>query len=654
MADLSLKPVGADIKPMPTMSLGEMINFARGAQQYQQGGITLSLEQQKERERNAMTQFLSKPENYQTNGRIDINKLNAAIPSLAPLTGAEYISSLTGLSTAQSESSQKNIALTLDQQKEKERFAMQQFLSKPENYQTNGRVDINKLNAEITKIAPLTGAEYISSLTGLSTAQSQAGTAGIALTLDEQKQNERKAIENYLKNPQGIAKHQTDIGLNVDAATKDILQLAPITGPDYVAKISSIETANVQAKKAAQDLTQDQRGIIGSALGLMGRLGIKDKKSYIQELDDLVLKNPNNPSFMKLVDAYKITLQTLPENADLPSLAISAANSLLSVGTQQEKFAPQPGTANTGAATFVTTTRPSVAGEVPTVSVAEKPLVTAQLPPGSREVPTGSYDINNNPIVNVYGPDGRFLGQRAASGTPPITTESPRPVVTSQAPAAEPVARLPAGETIETRQAADKIRLDASNAAKEVPMQTFNNNKIIKLADDVITGKGANFIGALSGGYAGLPFTTDNATNLNQLGHYMALQTASLSASSGLGGTDAARGIAGQISGTTDWTAPAIKQTARVNRALTTATELFNQGVQKSFEKNKDPFSARDFQNKWSQTVDINAIRLYDAMKNSDNEAIREIVNEAGGKDSPGYKRLIENIGKTKKLLGGQ
>jgi len=580
MADLSLKPVGADIKPMPTMSLGEMVNFARGAQAYQKEGIALSLEKQKEQERNAMTQFLSKPENYQTDGRVDINKLNAEITKIAPLTGAEYISSLTGLSTAQSQAGTAGIALTLEQEKEKERKGLQTFLADEKNYMTDGQIDLAKAN-------------------------------------------------NFLK-------------------------LFPLTGQDTYKKMAEVATVRTQANKAAQDLTQDQRNIISQRLGMLGRLGVKDKNAYLQELDLLITENPNNASLKQLIDSYKGTLAMLPENADLPSLAISAANSLLSVGTQQEKFAPQPGTASTGAATFVTTTRPSVAGEVPTVSVAEKPLVTAQLPPGSREVPTGSYDINNNPIVNVYGPDGRFLGQRAASGTPPITTESPRPVVTSQAPAAEPVARLPAGETIETRQAADKIRLDASNAAKEVPMQTFNNNKIIKLADDVITGKGANFIGALSGGYAGLPFTTDNATNLNQLGHYMALQTASLSASSGLGGTDAARGIAGQISGTTDWTAPAIKQTARVNRALTTATELFNQGVQKSFEKNKDPFSARDFQNKWSQTVDINAIRLYDAMKNSDNEAIREIVNEAGGKDSPGYKRLIENIGKTKKLLGGQ
>jgi hypothetical protein len=585
MADLSVKPIGADIKPMPTMSLGEMINFARGAQAYQQGGITLSFEQQKERERNAMTQFLSRPENFQTDGRVDINKLNAEIP----------------------------------------------------------------------KIAPLTGAEYISSLTGLSTAQSQSGTSAIALTLEQQKEAERKRIEQYIVDKEkGIGRHQTDTGLNVDAATKDILAIAPLTGPDYVSKVSALETANTQAKQAAQNLNQEQRQIIGSALGLMGRLGITNKNAYIAELDDLVLKNPNNPSFAKLVDAYKMTLQTLPEGANLPSLAISAANSLLTVGAQQEAFAPRAGTADTGAATFVTTTRPSMAGEAPTVSVAEKPLVTTQLPPGQREQPTGRLDINNQPTFFRYGPDGRYLGEFTVSGTPAEAPGGQRPVVTSQAPAAEPVARLPAGETTETRQAADKIRLDASNAAREVPMQTFNNNKIIKLADDVITGRGANFVGALTGGYAGLPFTTDNATNLNQLGHYMALQTASLSASSGLGGTDAARGIAGEISGTTEWTAPAIKQTARVNRALTTATELFNQGVQKAFEKNKDPFSARDFQNKWSQTVDINAIRLYDAMKNSDNEAIREIVKEAGGKDSPGYKRLIDNISKTKKLLGGQ
>lgn len=34
MADLSVTPIGANVKPIPGMSLGEMINFAQGAQQY--------------------------------------------------------------------------------------------------------------------------------------------------------------------------------------------------------------------------------------------------------------------------------------------------------------------------------------------------------------------------------------------------------------------------------------------------------------------------------------------------------------------------------------------------------------------------------------------------------------------------------------------
>lgn len=545
MADLSVTPVAQNIKPVPGMSLGEMVNFARGVQDYKTGEIGLTLEKQKEQERNRITEFLSRPENFQTEGRVDINKLNAEIPKIAPLTGADWMSKYTTLGNAQT-----------------------------------------------------------------------------------------------------------------------------------------------QAAQAAQNLTQTQREMISSRLALMGRLGIKDKRAYVAELDQLVKENPNNRELQNLVGAYKTTIDVLPGDADLPSLAISGANSLLNPQTQQQLFAPQAGTASSGAATFQTTTRPSVAGEAPVTTVAQQPLVTAQLGPGSREVPTGQVDVNNNPIVNVFDANGRFLGQRAGTGTPGAGElpggQMPRPVAAPGAPVpggpgvqvggpmapstvqgqnlppvapaggTTPVARLRPGETQQTLQAANDLRTNSMNAAQQVPLQTFNNNQIIKLADDVTTGRGANWVGNLTGGYAALPWTSDNATNLNQLGHYMALQTASLANSSGLGGTDAARGIAGEISGTTNWTAPAIKQTARVNRALSTATDLFNQGVQNSFSKSNDPFAARDFQNKWSQTVDINAIRLFDAMRNNDKDAIREVVTAAGGPNSAGYKRLVDNIGRMQQLIRGQ
>ena len=74
----------------------------------------------------------------------------------------------------------------------------------------------------------------------------------------------------------------------------------------------------------------------------------------------------------------------------------------------------------------------------------------------------------------------------------------------------------------------------------------------------------------------------------------------------------------------------------------------------REFNKTKDPFAARDFQNKWSQIADVNAIRLYDAMKNNDKDGIKEIVNAVGGPDSIGYKNLLNKIKFMGTLVKGQ
>lgn len=554
MADFSLRPVAADIKPIPSMSLSEVMNLARGAQSYQQAEQMNPLLLQQQR---------------QTVGMGEVN-------------------------------------LTLARQQEAERSRIQQFLSNPENYQTNNRVDINKLNSAVTKIAPLTGA-------------------------------------------------------------------------DWMQKFTTLNTAQTEADKAAQELTSSERGIIASSMGVMGRLNINDKRAYLNELDQIKKLYPNNPGIQKTINAYKATLDALPDNANFAQLAIAGANQLLTPSQQQTTFAPQPGTISTGAATFPTTTRPSVAGEAPVVSVGKTPLVTAQLPPGSREVFTGQYDQNNMPIVNVYDPSGRFLGQRSGSETPgegalpgmqtprPVEPAATQPGMTGVAPGAQPqmarqplpalgveqVKRLPPGETQQTFEAANKIRMSASDAASQVPMQTFNNNQIIKIADDVATGKGAGMLANLTGGYAALPWTSDNATNLNKLGDYMAKQQVSLAQAAGIAGSDAGRALAAETVGSTSWTADAIKHTARVNRALATTSELFNRGVQNAFLTSKrDAFSVREFQDKWSQSVDLNAIRLYDAIKNNDKQGIQEIVNQVGGPKSAKYNDLKNKIAEMQRMIG--
>jgi len=490
-------------------------------------------------------------------------------------------------------------------QKNDERLKLQEFTSNPANWQTNGRIDMDKINAVIPKIAPLTGADVISSLSGLHKSQTEAA-------------------------------------------------------------------------RAKQDLTQTERTIIGNTDHSLALMGVNDPQKVIQVYKGLIKNNPDNPSLERMINSRIDLLTKAEAGPNITKDLLAESASLLSIPEQRSQFAPKVSLTNTGGQLQETITTPmSPTGQAPNIQMTGRgqPLTMA---PGTQYVPTGKTDQNNNPTAIAMSPTGQILGeitipagvspnmmqgaqqpgamppqgampQQGGGMSQPQMNAPQAPAMPSNAPV-----RMRPGENADTLRDAQAIRTRAMASAANVPNQQFNSNQIIKIADDVISGKGAGAIANLTGGYAALPFGGDNATNLQQLGHYMALQTAELSKSSGLSGTDAANQIAGQIAGTTDWTAPAIKQTARVNRALSTATSLFNQGVENEFNKTKDPFAARDFQNKWSQIADVNAIRLYDAMRNNDKDGIKEVVNAVGGPDSTGYKNLLTKIKFMSTLVKGQ
>jgi len=122
MADLSMNVNYA--KPQTT-SLGEMVNLAGGIQNFQQAQQLnpLALEKaqienqvlrQKNDERLKLQEFTSNPDNWQTNGRIDMDKLNSVIPKLAPLTGSDVINSFSQLHTSQTNATKAKNAMTQD------------------------------------------------------------------------------------------------------------------------------------------------------------------------------------------------------------------------------------------------------------------------------------------------------------------------------------------------------------------------------------------------------------------------------------------------------------------------------------------------------------------------------------------------------------
>jgi len=121
--------VALGIKPPQGMSLGDMINIARGAQAIQQaeqmnplalqkaqidiqkggqeartGQINLGVAEQADLERKNLQTFMADPKNWQNaDGDVDVNKINAEVTKIAPLTGREHIEKLTTLAKSQTE-----------------------------------------------------------------------------------------------------------------------------------------------------------------------------------------------------------------------------------------------------------------------------------------------------------------------------------------------------------------------------------------------------------------------------------------------------------------------------------------------------------------------------------------------------------------------
>ena len=243
MADINpITPVATGITPPPQMSLGDMMNVARQGQAYQQA------------ER--------------------INPLAFQQQQQAARTG--------------------QIALTVEEQKDIERKAMQTFFADPNNFQTEGRIDINKINAAVPKIAPL-------------------------------------------------------------------------TGPDYISKMSTLSTSQTAALEAKQKLTQDQRQMVSSTLGLLGRAGVNDPQIAIKELRMLSDQNPDNLDLKNLIEkSYVPILTGMQAGPQVVDSLIKASQAMLTPTQQQTQLAPAVTVTAEGK---TITTQPSVGTAPPTATI---------------------------------------------------------------------------------------------------------------------------------------------------------------------------------------------------------------------------------------------------------------------------------------------
>lgn len=127
------RPVALDVQqPDSFKTIGNILNFVGKAQEVGQAQqvnpLNLQLKQQEARtgeiglnkleqanqERLAAQKFFADTNNWQTNGRYDLDKINATLPKIAPLTGNDLIEKFTTVHKAQTEALKARQGMTQD------------------------------------------------------------------------------------------------------------------------------------------------------------------------------------------------------------------------------------------------------------------------------------------------------------------------------------------------------------------------------------------------------------------------------------------------------------------------------------------------------------------------------------------------------------
>lgn len=288
-----------------------------------------------------------------------------------------------------------------------------------------------------------------------------------------------------------------------------------------------------------------------------------------------------------------------------------------------------------------------------TGKVKPEAFIQGQLPTGTQLVaqegdgtglPTGTkYIMNPNGAPTIIPQGGMNQGGMPQSNMNPMQQGQP--------PQKPPVTAL--ANTTETNlKAGNELYNDARKKAGDVPNLRFNTGKIIEYAEKASTGTASGILNDLKGNFAVIPekLTGNTVTDYNSLGHFLSQNTALLAKTPGINSSDAGQKLAGEISGTTSWDRKSIIEAARVNRTMGEVNDLFYQGVQKYA---KSPEKVIEFQDKWNRILDIDTIRLYDAMinKKTDPKAFASVVDNLGGKESKRFVEAAKHIDKINELI---
>jgi hypothetical protein len=131
--------------------------------------------------------------------------------------------------------------------------------------------------------------------------------------------------------------------------------------------------------------------------------------------------------------------------------------------------------------------------------------------------------------------------------------------------------------------------------------------------------------------------------DFQKLGHYLAQNNAAIASKMGVPNTNLGAETAAAGSGNTAQNKGALLEITKVNDAMNTGLDLYNQGLAKLTNNGADPSKVAAYRNAFGKSYDVNVLRFDDAVRRGDRTEIDSLAKKLGpeGMKAMGAKRKV-------------
>jgi hypothetical protein len=473
----------------------------------------------------------------------------------------------------------------------------------------------------------------------LQTGAIQQKRLGINLQSEQQANQERKDVINAYQNKDPDLMPDEFGMVDQNRATAKLQQLAPQTYNQYLQNIGTSNQSAIKTNQDMQSLGSENLKSLGQYLQPLVKTNsdgsFSAKASDVTKAIDDWVTTINSPSAKRTGDTVLSRLKNMGSDNDNAvgeftrnaALRANALAAQIDATTAGVSIVGAGGTANP----VVTASKLSGRG---LMSAAGAPIPMT-LGPG--EVERIEQDpVSQQAVIVRRGANGSIISARPASGLAGGSGGAP---AASGQPSTGGFTAVPPGETVQTMGQLQQMRTASNLAARQAGEVASNNKQILDLmkGGSTATGSNAPFVKKWMGSI-GLQWTNDEATNLDRISHFLALQQQANEKAMGVS-TDAGREVSGLASGGIQMTGPALQSAVKANDALTTGVKVFNTGLEKSISSGGIG-AARTFQNQWAQNFDPVVYRYANAIRDGDTtEKVR--IEKQYGKGTPSWNAFV-------------